>query len=56
METMEAVKFVALYGLEVIVIALVGVTLLAGLYQLIREKVREKRAAPHATAHQVIKQ
>jgi hypothetical protein len=51
MEIMEAIKFVALYGLEIVVIVLVGVTLIAGLYQLIRDKVRESRA-PTPTAIQ----
>ncbi len=37
---MEAIKFLAFYSLEVIVVALVGVTLLAGLYQLVRDKAR----------------
>jgi len=40
MEIMEAIKFVAFYGLQSVVIALVGVTLVAGLYQLIRGKVQ----------------
>jgi hypothetical protein len=40
MEIMEMVKFVALYALEVFVIATVGATLLAGLYQLIRDSIR----------------
>jgi len=46
METMETVKFVALYGLEIIVVALVGVTLFAGLYQLVRDKVRGRVSTP----------
>jgi hypothetical protein len=37
---MEAIKFVAMYGLEIVVVALVGITLFAGLYQLIRDKAR----------------
>jgi len=48
METMETVKFVVLYGLEIIVVALVGVTLFAGLYQLIRDKVRSRVSTPAA--------
>jgi len=56
METMETVKFVVLYGLEIIVVALVGVTLFAGLYQLVRDKVRQSRvstptAAPETVQH-----
>jgi len=46
METMETVKFVALYGLEIIVVALVGVTLFAGLYQLVRDKARGRVSTP----------
>ena len=42
METMETVKFVVLYGLEIIVIAVVGVTLFATLYQFIQEKIRSR--------------
>jgi hypothetical protein len=37
---MEAIKFAMMYGLEVIVVGLFGVTLLAGLYQLIRDQLR----------------
>ena len=48
MEIMEMVKFVALYGLEIIVVALVGVTLFAGLYQLVRDKVRGRVSTPTA--------
>jgi Na+-translocating ferredoxin:NAD+ oxidoreductase RnfG subunit len=48
---MLAVKFVAFYGIQVVVVALVGVTLIAGLYQLVRDKVRESRA-PSSTAIQ----
>ena len=43
MLTMEAIKFVMLYGMEIVVVALVGVTLFAGLYQLVQGKVRESR-------------
>ena len=45
MGTMEAIKFVAMYGLEIVVVALVGITLFAGLYQLIRDKVRQSRGS-----------
>lgn len=38
--TMLTVKFVAMYGLVVFVVAVVGATLIAGLYQLIRDQVR----------------
>jgi hypothetical protein len=46
---MLAVKFVAFYGMEIVVIAVVGVTLAAGLYQLIRDKVRASRVATPKT-------
>jgi Na+-translocating ferredoxin:NAD+ oxidoreductase RnfG subunit len=42
---MLAVKFVAFYGLQFVVIAVVGATLVAGLYQLVRDKVRASRVA-----------
>jgi Na+-translocating ferredoxin:NAD+ oxidoreductase RnfG subunit len=48
---MLAVKFVAFYGIQVVVVALVGVTLIAGLYQLVRDKVRESRRLDEV-AHQ----
>jgi hypothetical protein len=37
---MLTVKMGLMYGLEVFVVAMVGVTLIAGLYQLIRSRVR----------------
>ena len=37
---MEAIKFVMFYGLEIVVVGVVAVTLLAGLYQLVRDKMR----------------
>jgi hypothetical protein len=37
---MLTVKFVIMYGLVVFVVAVVGATLIAGLYQLIRDQVR----------------
>jgi hypothetical protein len=40
---MLAVKFVLFYGMQAVVIAVVGVTLIAGLYQLVRDKVRAAR-------------
>jgi hypothetical protein len=55
--TMLTIKFVALYGLEVFVVAVVGATLIAGLYQLVRNqvrsvlnKVRERQALAPASA------
>lgn len=37
---METIKFLVFYALEVFVVGVVGVTLIAGLYQLVREQVR----------------
>jgi hypothetical protein len=54
MTIMEAVKFVALYGLDIIVVALVGVTLFAGLYQLVQGKVRESRRHDQSDVFYVI--
>jgi regulator of protease activity HflC (stomatin/prohibitin superfamily) len=55
--TMLTVKFVVLYGFEVFVVAVVGATVIAGLYQLIRSqvrvvvgRVRERRALAPAGA------
>jgi hypothetical protein len=62
MDIMEAVKFVAFYGLQSIVIALVGVVVFAGLYQLVRDRVhafkarqRERRAATPTAVHETVK-
>jgi hypothetical protein len=46
---MLAVKFVLFYGMQAVVIAVVGVTLIAGLYQLIRDKVRAARVSTPQT-------
>jgi len=43
MSSMEAIKFLMFYTLQVSVVALVGITLLAGLYQIVRDKVNESR-------------
>ena len=56
MSTMEAIKYLMFYGMEIVVVALVGVTLFAGLYQLVRDKVRQSRvstpvAAPETVQH-----
>ncbi len=55
--TMLTVKFVVLYGFEVFVVAVVGATVIAGLYQLVRsqvsgvlDRVRERRAPVPAAA------
>lgn len=37
---MLTVKFVLMYGLVVFVVAVVGATLIAALYQLIRDQIR----------------
>ncbi len=54
---MLTIKFVVLYGFEVFVVAVVGATVIAGLYQLIRsqvggvlDRVRERRAPAPAAA------
>ncbi|MBN1317482.1 MAG: hypothetical protein JXA42_18515 [Anaerolineales bacterium] len=49
METMEIVKYVSFYAMEAIVVALVGVTLFAGLYQLVRDALRRKEPATPVT-------
>lgn len=54
MLTMEAIKFVMLYGMEIVVVALVGVTLFAGLYQLVQGKVRESRRHDQTDVFQAI--
>lgn len=40
MEAMETFKVVVMYALEIIVVTVVGATVLAGLYQLVRDQVR----------------
>jgi hypothetical protein len=37
---METFKLVVMYALEVIVVAVVGITLVAGVYQLARDQLR----------------
>jgi hypothetical protein len=56
---MLTVKLVALYGLEVFVVAMVGATVIVGLYQFlggqirgVLDRVRERRAPAPATARQ----
>lgn len=49
MGILEAFKFATLVVLEAVVIALVGVTLIAGLYQLIRDQVRAVREKQRAS-------
>jgi len=46
---METIKFIEFYAMEVIVIGTVALTVLAGLYQLIRDKVRGAVATPAET-------
>jgi len=43
---MEAIKFIEFYAMEVVVVGAVALTVLAGLYQLIRDQVRASRATP----------
>jgi hypothetical protein len=49
---MEAIKFAMMYSLEVIVVGLFGVTLLAGLYQLIRDQLRQHDNPTSTSAQQ----
>ena len=50
MALVETVKFIMFYSMEIVVVVLVGITLFAGLYQLIRDKARQSRvSAPAAT-------
>ncbi len=55
MAIMETIKFLMFYGMEAVVVALVGVTLFAGLYQLIRDKVRQRRASTTAAGTKTIR-
>lgn len=41
--TMLSIKYVMFLALEVFVFAVIGATLIAGLYQVIRDRVRESR-------------
>ncbi len=45
MAIMETIKFVMFYSLEVVVVALAGIAVFAGLYQLVRDKVRQSRVS-----------
>lgn len=40
MEFMAAIKFLAFYALEVFVVGVVAATVIAGLYELVRDQVR----------------
>ena len=40
---MLSIKFLMFYALEFVVVVLVGATVIAGLYQLIRDKVSDLR-------------
>jgi hypothetical protein len=42
---MEAIKYVLFYGMEAVVVGVVAVTVFAGLYQLVRDKVQARRVA-----------
>jgi Flp pilus assembly protein TadB len=46
---MEAIKYVLFYGMEAIVVGVVAVTVFAGLYQLVREKIQARRVTREAT-------
>ncbi len=52
---MEAIKFLLFYSMEVVVVAVVGVTVLAGLYQLVRDRLQERRVAAREAAQEVVK-
>lgn len=39
------IKFMMFYALEFVVVALVGALLIAGVYQLVRDKIRSVRLA-----------
>jgi hypothetical protein len=45
---MEAIKYVLFYGMEAVVVGVVAVTVFAGLYQLVREKVQARRVSREA--------
>ena len=56
---MLTIKFGVLYGFEVFVVAVVGATVIAGLYQLVRsqvsgvlDRVRERRAPAPVAARE----
>ncbi len=38
-EIMLAIKYVLFYGMEVVVVAIFGITLIAGLYELVHDKL-----------------
>jgi hypothetical protein len=45
------VKFWLFLAMEIFVVATVGVTLIAGLYQMVRDKVRQRMEAPVGRSH-----
>jgi hypothetical protein len=45
---MEAIKYALFYGMEAVVVGVVAVTVFAGLYQLVREKIQARRVAREA--------
>jgi len=49
MSTIE-VKFMIFYGMEIVVVALVGITMFAGLYQIVRSKIRSRVSGPASEA------
>lgn len=50
-----ACKYVLFYGMQAIVVAVVAVTLIAGLYQLVRDKVRAARIPTPKTTRELAK-
>lgn len=47
--TMLGVKYMFFIGLEVFVFAVMGAALLAGLYQIVRDRIRESRRLDEVT-------
>jgi hypothetical protein len=47
---MEAVKFFMFYAMEVVVVGLLGMTVLAGVYQLVQDKVGSRLSAARRPA------
>jgi hypothetical protein len=48
--TALTIKFVMMYAFEVFVVAVMGAVVIAGLYQLVRDHVRERRVPAPAVA------
>jgi hypothetical protein len=48
---MLAIKYVIFFGMQAVVLGVVGITVLAGLYQLVRDKVQARRVLTAELAH-----